>query len=444
MWRQPTCNEINLVRRLLSANFELSPLFYAFCLLCPLSLLYSIAGVQAFAESSNRSQETKNSTDYFTFQMTAADCKLGSTKIWSYSERLKVITLLDKVYSQSPSLFRLSTPIKPLRLIRISSYSDNTLIAPALAVSRAGEICFTDSFFHSSMQLLCLAHELVHTADEGGQFVYSKTWVDFANPIISEIRNELKHMDRNNDYLIFNKKIHDDQKWPGIYSTSSLQEGLADYYAFSLEDPSFACNERFLIVGGQLSNPSAEALDWNKSFAEGLSAFDQKEIDVAISAFALCTTINPEIPTPHIFLARCYLWKGDRTACIAHCQSALKRFDQLGVPAGDPKKFPTLKLLANTLQLDKKYKESESIVDEALSAFPADKGTLRLRANYEAVVGNFSASLEDACLALGIDDTKTLIEIERIKRLESSGSRELARIEFRKLRDKISATAKWD
>jgi tetratricopeptide (TPR) repeat protein len=145
-----------------------------------------------------------------------------------------------------------------------------------------------------------------------------------------------------------------------------------------------------------------------------------------------------------MFLARCYLWKNDYIACISNCQKALKRFDQLGVSASDPKKFPLLKLLANTLHLVKKYHESEPFIDEALSAFPADNATLRLRANCEAVEGNFSASLKDACLALQIDDSKTLAEIERIKRLEDSGSRVLAGIEFRKLRDEISATARWD
>jgi hypothetical protein len=61
-------------------------------------------------------------------------------------------------------------------------------------------------------------------------------------------------------------------------------------------------------------NPSKEAVDWNKSFAKGVAAFGEKNFEVATAAFEKCTTINPEIPTSYIFLARCYLWKNDYTA----------------------------------------------------------------------------------------------------------------------------------
>jgi tetratricopeptide (TPR) repeat protein len=190
------------------------------------------------------------------------------------------------------------------------------------------------------------------------------------------------------------KKIRSLNKWPSLYSTTSLKEALAEYYATYLVDPDFTCSHQFDSIAIHLTHPNAQDVSWNNHFNDAVVLFDKNLVAEAVQKFETCTQIDARAPMPYVYLSRCY-WKiGDFENCIANSKSALENLEISGVCNNDDVKFHLLILYAQALQATSKFEESKKIIDEALKARPTDAAPLRLRAVYQAKEKKFDDALD--------------------------------------------------
>lgn len=254
-----------------------------------------------------------------------------SLKSWTQSEKEAVTRLVAQVLNRAPGLLLAASGSSTIKLFRIRSSRDEGHGVTRL-IARSGVILVPDAYFHTAKQFHFLLHELLHLADSGNHLSYSKDWVQFANPIIQQLRRQSK-----------NKSITDQAKlwisanrnnlWPDtFFGCQNLTEAFAFYFTEYVEGSEFRCDpiqiQRFR---SHILSPTDQELSFTKHFVAGQNAYERDYL-LARSEFSAANELDPSVARVYLGLAGTYFHTGDIERELALQKQALDAFEAAGVP----------------------------------------------------------------------------------------------------------------
>lgn len=224
---------------------------------------------------------------------------------WKDKEKEQIIYELETVISAYPGLVLNASSGQSINLFRIkkldsklSSRKRSNCLATAYPKSKS--ISISDLYFPNKKKnsnsglYRTLIHELVHLADCGNRYSYSKVWIKAAYPKIREAKFFWR--------LRLKSKIHKIAKTnnlPSTYSTKNLRECLAEcastYLAEGYPDTKIAKVFKKKIEP-KLLQPTQEECLWSINFIKGQKALQKGNLKLAKNQILKAMKINPSVP----------------------------------------------------------------------------------------------------------------------------------------------------
>jgi tetratricopeptide (TPR) repeat protein len=336
--------------------------------------------------------------DYFEFSDKApSSFSPQEVKPWTESEKRSLGITLRRVLKQAPGLVVHAAAGRKIGLFRASSLKANlrsTGAFEASAVTAPDGIVIGQSHFEEmslDRQVKGLLHELVHSADATGNIELSKQWVDFANPVISKIREDKNPADRYKRYFR--------DKWVSFYGTNNLGEALAEYFAvWATGSKNYSASPAFAAFAKQLTSPSEKQLQFSDHFKNGRILSTLGHHKAAIQKFEKCVKLQPLSGKPYVYLAAAYEDLDQFGKAIVNARKAISIFRAAGVPDAEPESAYAYLTLAYSLERLEKNTDAIEVLDRLLTTELTDsdrKVALLNRARCLAHVYRFSDSAAD-------------------------------------------------
>ena len=332
-----------------------------------------------------------NLDDYFEFIDDWLGVARPTTQAWKENEKTPVRHILGKILKKLPGLVIHAAAGRKIALLRATP-DDKDESASALPEG----IRIADGFFEAGplFRMEALVHELVHSADLGGQIELSKSWVMFAHPIISNIRtaNKLSAEKLSDDEVIKNN-------WVSLYGTTNLGEALAEYFpAVELGVSNFNGDPAFADFADRLKAPTEKDLKFLDHYKNGRVFYYANLYDSAISEFEKARNLDPNAAMVPIYLSSCHGQKQQFPRSLFESDRALTLVIQAGVPDCEPDVCYLLSVRASALEESGKYQEAVKILDKLLITDP--ETTIRhfdyfTRALCHQKLGHFYESASD-------------------------------------------------
>ncbi len=301
-------------------------------------------------------------------------------KPWSLDERSFVSACMEQIGAEAPNLVEaIATPsIKIARATKIESqdFQSSFKTIHASTDRLTGTIWIADTFFVKPEETKIkeskkdLVHEIIHLADCGSQFSFSKEWVVFAEPKIGLVQ---KVVSQNPERMHFelDKEVKKNKIWPGIHASSSLSEALAGCFAAAFCGETFCGSDEFRkIFYAHLLNPSHQRRSWISHFRMGAHYFIDSEYDLAIMEFCKCKAIDRSAPMPEVYIARCYLAEHKFELALQHLLVARRLLDTAEIPLSEPTTQKTYKLLVELLTKANRTTEAQEVLSRFLEYKP--------------------------------------------------------------------------
>ena len=340
-------------------------------------LLLPYVRSEALAAPPSRA-ETGKVSEYFVFSDAGPLNTAYVSKPWTESESSDVQANLDDILLHDPGLIELASSggkIRLFRMSRIPFQADGPGARRILAIASQTELYISDQFFEQKPRLRILIHELAHLADAGGHIAYSLQWVKFALPPVENVRALLskgiapEHIDAwLRAYRIL----------PGFDSCRNLKEALADDYAALILGEAYPME---ISAASRLIRATKRDKSFECYFQQGLASLAKGEFHDAVLKFSLARDIDTTAPLCHLYLARSYFGLRDFESSREECKIALRRFDEVGVPAEESDKRNTVHLFAVALMNLGQYGEARDFLQNVLSS--ESYRNLRAKANDE-------------------------------------------------------------
>jgi tetratricopeptide (TPR) repeat protein len=317
--------------------------------------------------------------DYFEFvDSVHTDVSGGDgekTRAWTEPEKMCVRKTLRFVFSRLPGLVVHAASGRKIALLRASKIHAHSNVygsfnAPAATLPEG--LIFSERYFtsvESDRLLEGVIHELVHCADFAGQIEFSKEWVAFANPTISEVRwrSQLSHPQLYSGTFA-------ERKWVSKYGTTNLREALAEYYSHAvlgLDTGYFHVSPAFEQFAKRLACPSKEELQFENHFKNARVFTQAKMHDEAIRELEQARQLFAHCPSVYAFLASNYYSKAQYRDCLNAAEQAFAQFGRVGIFANEPNFLFLCGVKAQALECTGKYKEAISILDKLLLSEPS-------------------------------------------------------------------------
>jgi tetratricopeptide (TPR) repeat protein len=302
---------------------------------------------------------SKNLDDYFEFIDDSLGFTRPKTQAWTENEKQVVRHILSKILSRLPGLVIHAAAGRKIALAR-STPDEKRASASTLPEG----ILIANGFFDARplFRMEALVHELVHSADLGGQIAFSKSWVMFANPIISKIRT----MSR-----LSPKKLSDEDvvkiNWVSLYGTTNLGEGLAEYFpAAELGVSNFKFDPAFSKFADRLKQPTVKDLRFLDHFKNGRIFYSLNRYQDAITELEKARDLDPNAGMVPIYLGACYRHINQLERSIKEFRQALAMCREAGVPDCEPDMGHLQSNLAYALEDSKRYQEAIQLLDKLI------------------------------------------------------------------------------
>lgn len=215
-------------------------------------------------------------------------------KPWSYEEKKRIRSFIVELGATVPGLLTLAAADRRVYLIRVTTLVKSSGLRPC-ALAGENTIILADCFFSAPDPLCSFVHELTHVADDAYFVAFSREWVELAEPLMKEYRNE-KEANA--------KKLFLQTKWPSEYACENLVEALAEYvgcYATNQYFDSLGLFERTIVP--LIISPDPRILEWKKAVSRGRAARDTKNIELARLEFEQASKLFPSKPFPYLQMA---------------------------------------------------------------------------------------------------------------------------------------------
>jgi tetratricopeptide (TPR) repeat protein len=353
-------------------------------------VLAPIRTIESFGTSQPNYATTPLSTnaeDYFEFvDALPASSALNELRPWTVAEKNAVRPVVQKIFEQLPGLVVHAAGGRKIALLK--SGLPHEAQAKTSAVSVPEGFLFSDGFFidDKDYQRHVLVHELVHGSDFGGQIAFSKEWVGFANPVITELRDtcKLHHPGEFSDDLVKGK-------WVSFYGTANLSEALAEYFRFAnLDARRFRVDPAFATFAEKLKSPSKEELEFQDHLKNAFVYFRAGKHEDAIVEMEKSLKLKPDASWVMVHIAASYSLKPDYPKALAISRKALKLLQEAGVPDTEPGALYLDRTKSYALTKLGRNKEALAILQKLTILEPGSTYALLASASCNAKLGRLS------------------------------------------------------
>lgn len=346
----------------------------------------TIEDIQKSAGNYSTRPISKNAEDYFEFvDAMPESSELHDLRAWNAEEKAAVRVAFENVFEQLPGLVVHAAGGRKLAFFR--SGLDREEQSKASAYRLPEGLLFSDGFFNGDPQYAVevFLHELVHCADFGGQIAFSKDWVQFADPIISELRetNKLLHPGEFSDTLVKGK-------WVSYYGTANLSEALAEYFRVAMKSSDSAANRPFAPFAEKLKFPTKEELQFQDRVKNASIFLRAHKYDEAIIELKEAQKLIPQTAWVSIQLAAAHSLKKDFTHCLAESRKSMALIEDAKIPDSEPDPLYLQRTRSYALQKRGKHRDALKILDELCIMEPDSRYAFLARAASHEKLGHLS------------------------------------------------------
>lgn len=322
--------------------------------------------------------------------------KFKMTKAWTSYERRSVLDALGKACSLAPGLLDYATASGKLKLFRISSVPSGREGSSLLAFVLNGTITFTDRFFENRHGTKAILHELIHIADTGCRFSYTKSWIQYAHPIISEMRIRRRvGLQGAADHLDDSTSSSRRPDYFGWSGEGSIPDSFAEFFAQKLVQNKPGASSDEIHFRQKLLSPTASDLEFVRIFNTAAN-FESKH-DIAQARTNYQTASSKE---PNCFVA--HFAYGQQSYRLNDCDSAEKALSKarviaqnISLPSGESD-FCTLQgLQAKMLANRGEFVQAKTLLDEAIENSSSEGTLFQSRASVNERLGQYGAAAAD-------------------------------------------------
>ncbi len=252
-------------------------------------------------------------------------------KQWSDAEKEKLKSNFSDILHRAPGLLLSAAANNKIALYRVSSLRHGINDVVVLKCS-TGLILVPDEFLETAKHSHFLIHELLHLADSANHLSYSKDWIEFANPIIVQIREKENSASPKNLPLLA-ASTRKNGIWPNLEDCRNLSEAFASYFAEYVEGTDFPCDSvQIKRFSPHFLLPKPEELLFTEHFVSGQLAFKAKNFELAGSEFNEARKLDSSVARVYLALAGTSHGMHQYKKALRYCEKACNAFAAAGVP----------------------------------------------------------------------------------------------------------------
>lgn len=264
-----------------------------------------------------------------------------------------------------------------------------------MASSKARRLTISDVFFHPRMtqrRRHAILHELVHIADPCCEMAYSKDWIEYALPLITDIKSKSKLVLEESRGQ-FQEWIKLRDGWLSIYASENLREAFAEYICFAIESKAKAHNSKRLFLSS-IENPSNAELKHRLQLSLIAEQIETKQLGLSSKALEEALKCFKQNPCLGYLLAFNCEKKKRKADSLVIGEAAISKFKELGVDSSEEWFDLLLNQQAKLRYEGRQYSKAAELLCLSLTNHPNNKIALCMLSKCLESQGNHCIALQ--------------------------------------------------